>query len=82
MLAHQPQVARVLRLQKAQDGQRDRALGNPGDVAHGLASAVGAARVAVDVAPLNARREVGAAHLYVVACLRSEPLPRKLELAA
>jgi hypothetical protein len=82
MLAHQPQVARVLRLQKAQDGQRDRALGDPDDVAHGLAGAVRAARVAVDVAPLHARRQVGAAQLDVVARLGGEPLPRKLELAA
>ena len=72
----------MLRLQEAQDGQRDRALGDPDDVAHGLAGAVRAARVAVDVAPLHARRQVGAAQLDVVARLGSEPLPRKLELAA
>ena len=82
ILAHQSQVARVLRLQHAQDGQRHRALGDRGNVAHGLAGAVGVARVAVDVAPLDARHQVGAAQLNVVARLAGESLPRKLELAA
>ena len=81
MFAHQPQVARVLRLQHAQDGQRDRASGDRDDFGHGLAGAVRAARVAVDVAPLDALREVGAAQLDVVAHLGREPLPRKPELA-
>ena len=76
-----PSVARVLRLQHAQHGQRDRALGNRGDLAHGLAGAPGAARVAIEVTLGNARRQVGAAQLDVVARLGGEPLARKLELA-
>ena len=82
VVARQPQIARVLRLQHAQDGQQERAPGDRHDVGRGLARAVGAARVAVEVAPLQARREVGAAQLDVVARLAGEPLPRKLELAA
>ena len=76
------QIARVHGLHHAQYGQRNRALGNRDDLAHGLAGAVGAARVAVEVALGDARRQVGAAQLDVIARLGREALPRKLELAA
>ena len=82
MFAHQSQIARVLRLQHAQHGQQERAPEHRHGVGRGLAGALGPARVAVEVAPLQARREVGAAQLDVVARLAGEPLPRKLELAA
>jgi len=82
MFAHQPHVAGVLRLEQPEDGQRDRAAHGRDDLARDFAGAVRAARVAVDVAPLDARRQVGAAQLDVVARLGGESLPRKPELAA
>tara|TARA_B110000444_G_scaffold19671_1_gene16412 strand:+ start:515 stop:739 length:225 start_codon:yes stop_codon:yes gene_type:complete len=69
-------------LHHAQYGQRHCALGNRDDLADGPVNAVGTARVAVEVALGDARCQVGAAQLDVIARLGREALPRKLELAA
>ena len=74
-------VARVEGRGHAERGQARRAPDGRDERPRGRTRALGAAGVAVEVATRDARRQVGAAHLDVVARLGHESLPRKLELA-
>ena len=77
-----PDVARLHGESHAERRKRDPALVSPDERARGAARALGLARVASQVAFLDARGEVGATLLDVQARFGREPIARKFELAA